>query len=602
MSRERASLRGHALFIGCTCLLCAVLLTIFLCYNRYQERQFEVLEHQSLIVEARWQSQQVETVLAKLIGQLDAAADLIVSSELPPEEAWLQDYLDQIGREEAYSISYFSMEELRLELEEKNAPAEAKEAYRLLEAGVAVVSDILHATHLGGYYFAVGEPVCREGETIGALRCVVPAQQLLRQDTGGRRFPFLQCVVNREGKILYSSREELTGEDLLGWLNGQGVRSAATDLLRQALSEGKSDAVTLETDEIHWTLTSVTLFADRGWNLVQLSEGGSYQAVSRRLLGSTILIGALLMLLTLGIAAVVFRLVMGQSRQLELEQQKFLSLASMFGTLFFEYDWQRDLLTLTASERCPFAVRTGSIANCRRHGLESVHPEDAAMLRKAMEKLRTGAVLEIRLLGKGGGWLWCECQVRPLLVNGRPAALAGRIIDVNSRKLRELQLLEKSETDMLTGLLNRASIQAAVDALTAQTSGGFLFMCDLDNFKAINDSRGHAAGDQLLCDAAALLKACFRAKDLVARQGGDEFVVYMAETTDRTLAAAKAEKILREFAQFSQERCLPISASVGIACYPEDGDSFEELFPKADAAMYQAKRRGKQMFCFYRET
>ena len=127
---------------------------------------------------------------------------------------------------------------------------------------------------------------------------------------------------------------------------------------------------------------------------------------------------------------------------------------------------------------------------------------------------------------------------------------------------------------------------------------GVLFI-DLDHFKAINDSLGHAVGDQLLVEAAARIRDCLRNSDIVARQGGDEFTVLLDNVGCRRDAGQVAEKIVIQLARpfHLAEKDLLVSASIGIACYPEDGSDEAKLMKNADMAMYEAKMLGRNRYC-----
>jgi diguanylate cyclase (GGDEF)-like protein len=159
--------------------------------------------------------------------------------------------------------------------------------------------------------------------------------------------------------------------------------------------------------------------------------------------------------------------------------------------------------------------------------------------------------------------------------------------------------------DALTGLPNRVLArdrlaQAISVAHRQQQLVGAIFL-DLDNFKAVNDSLGHAAGDLLLREVAMRLRANVRDSDTVSRQGGDEFLIIMGGLTDAQAVAATAVKIIDQIAQPFQVNGLEIfsSCSLGIAMYPENGGDFDTLLKNADVAMYRAKDAGRNAFRFY---
>ena len=177
--------------------------------------------------------------------------------------------------------------------------------------------------------------------------------------------------------------------------------------------------------------------------------------------------------------------------------------------------------------------------------------------------------------------------------------------DISSFKEYEAKLEFIAHHDSLTGLPNRALFlerfrQALVRARRRNGALAVLFI-DLDEFKTINDSLGHLAGDKLLQVVATRLQACVRESDVVARLAGDEFTI-MVDDLNKTEDAGKvAEKLLRALANPIEvgEHKLAISASVGISCYPIDGDDSETLLKNADAAMYAAKESGRKNYQFY---
>lgn len=166
--------------------------------------------------------------------------------------------------------------------------------------------------------------------------------------------------------------------------------------------------------------------------------------------------------------------------------------------------------------------------------------------------------------------------------------------------------------DPLTGLPNRANLVDDLESMCAGSRPGSLLFIDLDDFKPVNDSLGHEAGDDLLVATAARLQESVRlavseypsgsgVNFSVARLGGDEFTVLLKGTADQQLASNVASAILEALTQPFEIKGheLFIGASVGIAGFPDDGDNAEALFARADVAMYHAKRTGKQAFCFY---
>lgn len=175
------------------------------------------------------------------------------------------------------------------------------------------------------------------------------------------------------------------------------------------------------------------------------------------------------------------------------------------------------------------------------------------------------------------------------------------ILLVHSRKTKEIRVM--SETDALTGLYNR---RAAEDHISRQMQEDGknpdcvrpLISIDLDKFKQVNDTYGHLEGDALLIAVADTLRTSVRSSDIVGRIGGDEFVVYLSNVTDRQNAMAVAEKlcqVIRELSTMKKE-WSNISASIGISFADHPNIKMEELYISADKAMYSAKENGRNQY------
>jgi diguanylate cyclase (GGDEF)-like protein len=165
-----------------------------------------------------------------------------------------------------------------------------------------------------------------------------------------------------------------------------------------------------------------------------------------------------------------------------------------------------------------------------------------------------------------------------------------------------LKMSFNAERDFLTGLPNRAlltdRLAQAIALAQRHRKRVALMYLDLDHFKDINDSLGHSVGDQLLQSAARRLESCVRHSDTVSRHGGDEFVVLLSEIGAAQDAEHAAEKIIKAMAEphLIGEHRLSVTLSIGISLYPDDGADFEKVLRNADAAMYHAKRGGRNNY------
>ncbi|MEO8718080.1 MAG: diguanylate cyclase [Burkholderiales bacterium] len=184
--------------------------------------------------------------------------------------------------------------------------------------------------------------------------------------------------------------------------------------------------------------------------------------------------------------------------------------------------------------------------------------------------------------------------------------LEVRLLHQKTRRLYD-QASHLAQHDFLTDLpnpvlLNDRITQAIALARRYDKQFAVLFL-DLDHFKRINDSLGHATGDKLLQSVALRLKACVRGSDTVSRKGGDEFVVLISEIAHAEHASRSADKIIAAVTAAHQVAGheLLVTASIGISIYPHDGADAETLLKSADAAMYQAKKNGRNQYWFFRQ-
>ena len=213
---------------------------------------------------------------------------------------------------------------------------------------------------------------------------------------------------------------------------------------------------------------------------------------------------------------------------------------------------------------------------------------------------------EVNSVRRNGERFWEQLIVTP--IKDEAGGTTGYLIlgeDISIRKRYEQQLLRQANYDILTGLPNRMLALDRLKLALAQarresTLVGVMFL-DLDNFKHINDTLGHDAGDNLLIEAARRISSCLRGTSTVARLGGDEFLVILPGLTGPEASSQVAERILKTFSPpyILNGQEVFVTTSIGIAIFPTDSDNSGTLLQHADAAMYQAKHKGKSSFAHF---
>ncbi|NLI52859.1 MAG: diguanylate cyclase [Clostridiales bacterium] len=232
-------------------------------------------------------------------------------------------------------------------------------------------------------------------------------------------------------------------------------------------------------------------------------------------------------------------------------------------------------------------------------------PEDKMRFRAFIERLLGGAAEaheELRMINARGAIRWKRLEIFSVFdQNGRVSMLVGKIADIQRQRQSMQRLIRQADSDPLTGLLNRGAMERSVKGFLAGegVSGTHaLLMMDFDNFKAVNDTLGHAKGDTLLTSFAVGMRRLFRSGDYLSRIGGDEYMVFLKDVYEDGVALEKAEALRAEMAALSRKIGIPVSISIGIAVYKRDGTTFEKLYKAADEALYQVKKTGKNAAVF----
>jgi diguanylate cyclase (GGDEF)-like protein/PAS domain S-box-containing protein len=204
----------------------------------------------------------------------------------------------------------------------------------------------------------------------------------------------------------------------------------------------------------------------------------------------------------------------------------------------------------------------------------------------------------VRVVRRDGSLLWVEVHANPLHdADGKLYGAVASYDDVTARVERDRRVRQEADTDALTGLANRRALERTLEAALGRAGARGrsvgVVMLDLDGFKAINDTHGHAEGDRALREVAARLRRCVRERDLVARFGGDEFVVVLTDLGGRSEVVQDSVERIREVLAepFGKMR---LNAAIGVATFPADGGSGADLLAHADRAMYvdKATRNG----------
>lgn len=276
----------------------------------------------------------------------------------------------------------------------------------------------------------------------------------------------------------------------------------------------------------------------------------------------------------------------------------------------FEYNVTNETFFISKRSNIMFEDKKEHDYSVPKEALKTMlHVEDCEnfykVLNRASQEEEHG-ILEYRInIAKSGDrpeYAWHRTSYKSILgLNGKIIRVLGRTEDITKTQLFESEISQKLRRDDLIGLLNKANTKAEIEEVLKKEPNGShaLFLVHIDNFKNVNDTLGHMFGDNVLVNVGKKIRGLFRGTDVIGRIGGDEFLILMKHT-DSIQAKVKAQRICNSVEQIyhgkNQEE-VKISCSVGLAMCGTIKENYSSLFAKANMAVYQAKKAGKNQYC-----
>ena len=296
-------------------------------------------------------------------------------------------------------------------------------------------------------------------------------------------------------------------------------------------------------------------------------------------------------------------------QQLAADIQRNQTLIDQSGSIVFDWDLITDTMYCSPMWVEHFGYVPVSENYDSQLGIAThFHPDDLIFIREAIAQINAGEttiVKEVRIANSEGKYLWTK-----ITATGRRnehnelVRIIGILQDIDELKRSAIAMEQEASRDSLTKLFNKASCQKLISnyfSSVADDAVAGLLILDLDNFKCVNDTQGHLFGDVVLTQVGATLRRMFRSDDIIGRIGGDEFMVLLKDIPGTEPLKERCQSILESMNILLKNLApdLPVSCSIGAALFPAHGRHYNELFLKADEALYQAKNKGKNQFRIY---
>ncbi len=599
---KKARSKRHKFFILSACSLIFVfsIISIFTIFQHQLDEKSRIILTDGLTTNMQEQNQRTELIIYNLEEMLNLLQNTLETTETAiPADGW-----DWTIQNLDVEIDYLSTQQI-LNL---TAPPELQTLYQQLAAGENVVTDLGQPQFTNTpSQLALLYPVMQNGSLTGVLRAQIDVTVLLGESTHPDSFfqKIYIILTKPDGSVIYADTAYPNEGNLFTAILQGGIDPDEVKAIQQTFAENEAMTISFsgKGNQYYMSWESVGL---HDWRMVMFARSPDVVFQTTTILVGMVTTGIILILLTVVFCIVLIQLLLRQKQQMETQQRRYDALAQFNDTLLFEYDIGRNSLVFApnALERLDLDEQCLEGMPIEYYVQRLLYPDDQKLIQEKLQRLNIVLgqtyYMEIRFRCKNGAYNWFGCQFKSIEnQDNAPRQLVGKLVDINDQRKREQVLQRATLQDALTGIYNRGA-ETLINNLLKEDERGLFFMLDLDDFKTINDTYGHAVGDALLTGIAQILKEVFRPDDIIARVGGDEFVAFLSGINDANVAEKKAALIQSRMEQLD----IPgmehaISASIGASSAPQSGSDYDALVRAADQAMYTIKQQSKKGFAFH---
>lgn len=555
----------------------------------------------------------IESNIINLDGYIESRSDarnekleeltdsLLLFSTIVEQEDSLQkinQYVDQLNSKyDKMQYTYKPKESLN------NLFSENKKEYlELLEKGDPAVSEIYKKGDVS--YFDLYLPVMVQDELKGVLISSVDADILINTKQYKTSYgSFVETfLIDTEGHLLLGDHQFKEGETIYEHVQ-ETYEEADVEDLRRGIEDKNIRSVRVGPNEMEepiyygistvgyndWVLVDVFLADTALENLTYIVSRGKFYFM--------IAMGAIFIMT---VAAVTYLLHVKRKR--DREKEMYLLLEEFSDTILFNYDCRKDILTFTPNVLS--FIRIHSIT--QEHFSENIessflYPGDYSIVRSMvdLDYDKGEGEVRIRMLHPSRNiYFWCLVQYKYIYRKGRIVSVVGKITGIDSQKRQENYLLNLEGKDSLTELYNKAIAVDKIKEYLVHSKQSALIMLHVNHLRKINETYGEATGDKVLIDISQCLRRVFQLDSVIGRFQGNEMIVYLDNVYDKEMIIKKIVEYQKNLKKYSQEKEFKLSTTLGIARYPSDGESYDELLKAAREALNEARKQKDKDFIF----
>lgn len=481
----------------------------------------------------------------------------------------------------------------------------------LIENGQFFITNVIDSDTDGTPLICVNVPLIKDGKAIASLGYNIEIEGLNNDveilfPNNGEYF----CIVDENGRYIFTSNgENLTDnsnffENIDKYVYAKGFNK---EMMEKSF-------INLTSGYIEYSVNGETYYGNyapvgiNNWVMFTKIPKNIVDADTNKFVVSSLILSAQIALIIFVISSFVFYQQNRMRITTELNERCFHILAEHTGKIILEWNYREKLIYYSNIEKVVGRQLPQNKLKTPDDIINAgmIYQDDYDVFRKLFFDISNGQTIEnarIRLCSIEQNYEYYS--VSTIVVSdtkGKPYKSIGFLENIDKQVRKEENLLQKANIDQLTGLYNKSAAEQSIsEILSSDTNANHALFCiDLDNFKNINDTFGHLYGDKVLKELSSGIKELFRKSDILGRFGGDEFVIFVPNIPNIEFIEAKAAELNKCFHRTYRDGDteLTVSASIGIALSPKNGDTYKTLYKNADEAAYKVKTSGKNAYIF----